>query len=153
MKVYKIELGKYTKRDKWEAQSIMFCTSNLSLNDVRSIYTNKYSMLTVAVDEVKEIEDLTVGGIIEDHSGYTSYPTHYFTTESLPEADQKLVSEYIAHKDAMETIKAQLKESFKTLVKFPDVTQITKDTVSVKGNFKQDLFSRIKPVETEEDNG
>jgi len=85
MKTYRITIGKYTRKEKFEAIEEVFVNSKNNKNDVEAAYRKKYSPLFIKIEEVKcieifnekEIKEIKETNIkysdVEHSSGYTAY--------------------------------------------------------------------------------
>lgn len=152
MNVYKIELGRYTRRDKFECLDTFYRKSDMSQNEVEELYTKYYSALnntSVVVTEIKDVEELvleTADGIQTQEASYMSYsdPVQYFDLQQLPKSTKTLVNNYTNTELKLKHLKEEIAKQFITIMIRPEVTQITESTVSVRGRFMKDLLLRIK---------
>ena len=55
MNTYKIDIGKYTRKNVYQSYNVIFVNSENNINDIRGAYEQKYSGFTVMVNKIEEI--------------------------------------------------------------------------------------------------
>lgn len=151
MNLYRIQIGRTTKKGKFEELTAVFVKTEADQTKVANLFRKRYPEFNTYVNEVTEIEELKQPDgvlITSEHLGYDQ--TISFDRDSLPKAVQEAAKKFEEAQAIQNEAKKTIKEEMSGILTNDSYfNTVSSKTISFRGRLKTSILKNVKPEETQ----